>query len=97
MFQFANVVIVLTEVLTYFSPTIWIIFAVVFWEGLLSGSAYVNTYYRMSVEIPENQRKFALGVAPVADAIGITLAGVFAIPAHNAICKDNPMPIRNLI
>lgn len=51
----------------------------------------------MSVEIPENQRKFALGVAPVADAIGITLAGVFAIPAHNAICKDNPMPIRNLI
>lgn len=51
----------------------------------------------MSVEIPENQRKFALGVAPVADAIGITLAGVFAIPAHNAICKDNPMPIRKLI
>lgn len=47
----------------------------------------------MSVEIPEDRRKFALGVAPVADAIGIALAGVFAIPAHNALCKV-PMPIR---
>lgn len=94
VFQFANVVIVFTEVLTYFSPTIWIIFGIVLWEGLLSGCAYVNTYYRMSVEIPEDWRKFALGVAPGFDALGITLAGIFAIPAHNAICKI-PMPIRN--
>lgn len=94
LFQFINVAIVLTEVLTYFLPTIWIIFGVVLWEGLLSGSAYVNTYYRMSIEISENRRKFALSVAPVFDAIGIALAGVFAIPAHNAIC-NHPMPIRS--
>lgn len=93
VFQFINVVIVVTEVLTYFLPTIWIVFGVVLWEGLLSGSAYVNTYYKMSVEISADRRKFALGVAPVADAIGIALAGILAIPAHNAICKI-PMPIR---
>lgn len=93
VFQFVNVLIVLSEVLTFFSPTIWIIFGVVLWEGLLSGSAYVNTYYRMSKEIPEDRRKFALGVAPLFDAIGISLAGTFAIPAHNAICTI-PMPKR---
>lgn len=93
VFQFINVAIILTEVLTYALPTIWIVFGVVLWEGLLSGLSYVNTYYRMSVEISEDRRKFALGVAPVADAIGIALAGIFAIPAHNAICKI-PMPLR---
>lgn len=96
VFQLVNVAILLTEVITFFSPSIWIIFGVVFWEGLLGGGAYVNTFYRMSKEIPKHQRKFALGVVTVADAIGIGLAGVFAIPAHNALCKM-PMPIRNWI
>lgn len=67
-------------------PSIWIIFALVFWEGLLGGGAYVNTFYRMSKEIPERQRNFALGIVPIGDAIGIALAGFVAIPTHNAIC-----------
>lgn len=66
---------------------------VVLWEGLLGGGAYVNTFYRMSKEVPEHKRNFALGVVCVADAIGIALAGVFAIPTHNAIC-ELPLPIR---
>lgn len=126
LLQFVNVVIVLTEVLTYDAPWIWIMFAgtsgdvsdknshnflcshcqiyvmrktyfaVVLWEGLISGCAYVNTYFRMSVEVPQDLRKFALGVAPVADALGILLAGLLAIPTHNAICKL-PMPHRQWI
>lgn len=91
--QFVNVVIVTTEVVTFFSPTIWIIFGLVLFEGLLGGGTYVNTYYKMSKEIPEDRRDFALGVVPVADSIGIALAGFLAIPAHNALCKV-PMPIR---
>lgn len=91
--QFINVVIVLTEVVTFFSPTIWIIFGVVLVEGLLGGAAYVNTYYRMSKEIPEDRRKFALGVVPTGDAIGIAIAGFLAIPTHNALCQV-PMPVR---
>lgn len=91
--QAVNVGIVFTEVLTFFSPTIWIIFALVLFEGLLGGGTYVNTYYRMSKEIPEDRRDFALGIVPVADSIGIALAGFLAIPAHNALCKV-PMPIR---
>lgn len=92
--QFLNVVIILIEVITFFSPSIWIVFAIVLWEGLLGGSIYVNMYYRMSKEIPEHKRDFALSIGPVANAIGIALAGVFAIPAHNALCKM-PMPVRH--
>jgi battenin len=39
------------EAVYLFIPSIWIIFAAVLWEGLLGGAAYVNTYYRMSVEV----------------------------------------------
>lgn len=67
-------------------PSIWIIFAIVFWEGLLGGGAYVNTFYRMSKEVPENRRNFALGVVPFGDTVGIAIAGACAIPLHNALC-----------
>lgn len=92
--QLINVVLVLTEVITFISPSIWIVFVVVLWEGLLGGGAYVNTFYRMSKEIPKDRRYFALCVVPVSDSIGIALAGLFAIPAHNALCAL-PMPSRN--
>lgn len=92
-FQFLNVLIILTEVITFFTPSIWVVFVLVLWEGLLGGGAYVNTYYRMSKEIPENRRNFALGIVPVADATGIALAGLLAMPTHNALCAL-PMPIR---
>lgn len=91
--QFINVVFIVTEVITFISPSILIVFALVFWEGLLGGAAYVNTYYRMSKEIPEDRRDFALGIVPAADATGIALAGFLAIPVHNALCTL-PMPIR---
>lgn len=91
--QFLNVLIILDEVITFVTPSIWIIFAVVFFEGLLGGGAYVNTFYRMSKEVPEKWRNFALGIVPVADSIGISLAGLLAMPVHNSLCKL-PMPIR---
>lgn len=84
--QFVNVVLFLVEVFYFISPSIWIIFAIVFWEGLLGGGAYVNTFYRMSKEIPGARGKFAMSVVSMSDSVGIALAGIFAIPSHNAIC-----------
>lgn len=92
--QFVNVIYFFVEVKTYLTPSIWIIFAAVLWEGLLGGGAYVNTFYRMSKEIPASRRNFALGVVPVADSIGIALAGILAMPVHNALCRL-PTPVRS--
>lgn len=94
VFQFANILLLLTEVVTFVTPSIWIVFVVVLWEGLLGGGAYVNTFYRMSKEIPANRMKFAMGIVPVSDAIGIALAGALAMPAHNALCQL-PLPSRS--
>lgn len=84
--QFFNVAFFLSEVILYMSPSIWIVFAAVLWEGLLGGGAYVNTFYRISREVPVNRKNFALGVVSVADSVGIALAGVLAIPLHNKLC-----------
>ncbi|KAF7384719.1 hypothetical protein HZH68_014331 [Vespula germanica] len=91
--QFFNVIVLLFETIYYYIPNIWIIFTIVLWEGLLGGGAYVNTFYRMSTEIPRADRKISLGIATMADSIGIALAGWLAMPVHNAIC-DLPKPMR---
>lgn len=85
--QFVNVIILLFDSIYYYIPNIWIVFAIVLWEGLLGGGAYVNTFYRMSTEIPRADRKVSLGIATMADSIGIAMAGWLSMPVHNAICK----------
>lgn len=91
--QFINVILLLFETLFYYIPNIWIVFALVLWEGLLGGGAYVNTFYRMSTEILKEDREVSMGIATMSDSIGIALAGWLSMPVHNAICKL-PQPKR---
>lgn len=49
--QFVNVVLVLVQILHPYMPNIWLMFAVVFFEGLLGGAAYVNTFYTISKQV----------------------------------------------
>lgn len=44
-FQGFNVVFFLAETLYSFTPNIFIVFAIIVYEGLLGGSAYSNAYY----------------------------------------------------
>ncbi|KAH0951106.1 hypothetical protein HN011_003259 [Eciton burchellii] len=91
--QFVNVIILLFEAIYFYIPNIWIVFAIVLWEGLLGGGAYVNTFFRMSAEIPKADREASMGIATMADSIGIALAGWLSMPVHNAICHL-PKPMR---
>ncbi|CAF1442067.1 unnamed protein product [Rotaria sp. Silwood1] len=68
-------------------PSIWLVFGLVIFEGLIGGGAYVNTFYKISTEIREPDREFSMGVASIGDSFGITFAGLLAIPLHNAICR----------
>ncbi|CAF1065033.1 unnamed protein product [Rotaria sordida] len=68
-------------------PSIWLVFGLVIFEGLIGGGAYVNTFYKISIEIPEPDREFSIGVASISDSVGISFAGLLAIPLHNAICQ----------
>ncbi|KAB0801466.1 hypothetical protein PPYR_05821 [Photinus pyralis] len=87
VFQLINVAFFTTEAIFYYIPSFWIVLALTFWEGLLGGAAYVNTFYKISNETPEEHKQFSLGATSFADAVGITLAGIIAISAHNSICS----------
>lgn len=91
LLQLLNVVVFTTEAMYYYIPYFWIILALTFWEGLLGGAAYVNTFYRISAESKEEDKQFSLAATSFSDSIGISMAGVLAIYAHNKIC-DMPLP-----
>jgi battenin len=44
-------------------------------------------------QIPKADREASMGIATMADSIGIALAGWLSMPVHNAICHL-PKPMR---
>ncbi|XP_060537468.1 battenin [Cylas formicarius] len=88
--QGVNVIIFTTEAIYYYIPNFYIVVALVLWEGLLGGSSYVNTYYRISTEVPQENKQYYMAITAFGDSAGISLAGLFAILAHNKIC-DMPL------
>lgn len=74
--QCVNLVILLIDAYFRLIPNIFIVFVIIFWEGLLGGAAYVNSFYNISIEVQPEFKEFSLGVASVADSMGITLSGL---------------------
>jgi battenin len=85
--QLANVVILLLQIFYGFTSSIWVVFLIILWEGLLGGGCYVNAFYLVSVEIPKDVRESSIAITSIADSFGVALAGLLAIPVHNAICQ----------
>ncbi|XP_061556055.1 battenin isoform X1 [Phycodurus eques] len=87
LLQVLNAVLLLLEVCYKFLPSAWLVFAIIIYEGLLGGTAYVNTFYFISKETEDRQREFAMAAASVGDSVGIALAGVTAFPVHRYFCS----------
>lgn len=90
--QFLNVIYFSYEAVYLTTPDIWIVFLIVFWEGLLGGCCYVNTFNRITKELPQQYKSFGMGFATIGESLGVVGAGLLAIPIHNVICK---MPLFN--
>ncbi|CAH0777583.1 unnamed protein product [Bemisia tabaci] len=84
--QCCNLVYLYFDSVYTLSPTVFIVFGFILFEGLLGGAAYVNTYYKIDTEMPIEEREFSMSMTSFADALGICLAGLSAIPLHNYIC-----------
>lgn len=79
IFQLLNVFIFLSHIFWGYFPSIWIVFLLIFWEGLLGGGCYVNAFNLVSIEIPKEVREFSIAIASIADSFGIALAGFTGI------------------
>ncbi|ODV58894.1 amino acid transporter YHC3 [Ascoidea rubescens DSM 1968] len=64
-----------------------LIFLLIFYEGLIGGSAYYNTYNKASKEIEISKREFSIGAISISDSIGIAFAALIGLWLEKALCN----------
>ncbi|KNC87137.1 hypothetical protein SARC_00720 [Sphaeroforma arctica JP610] len=81
--QIVNFGLLLLDNIYHFVPHISLYCLWIFYEGLLGGSAYVNSFYSITNTIDPLYREFALGITSVADTFGITCAALSSIALNH--------------
>ena len=68
--QFANVVITVYQSV-HDKPfsSVWLLLALIFYEGLLGGFLYVNTFMSVSEEVSKSKREFSMGCVGISDML----------------------------
>ncbi|KAJ5554773.1 hypothetical protein N7535_007219 [Penicillium sp. DV-2018c] len=79
LLQVVNLVVLSLHAIFNFIPSVWLIFIVIFWEGLLGGVVYVNTFAEIADRVPKEDREFSLGATTVSDSGGICIAGFLSM------------------
>lgn len=87
LLQVFNLVLLIIHSLFNFIPSVYIIFAIIFWEGLLGGLVYVNTFAEIGDRVPKEDREFSLGATAVSDAGGICIAGFLSMGIEAWLCN----------
>jgi battenin len=85
--QAFNLAILSAHAMFNFLPNVYVVFAVVFWEGLLGGLVYVNTFAEISDRVPKADREFSLAATTVSDSAGICIAGFVGMMFEVWLCN----------
>ena len=85
--QVFNLVVLAAQALFDFIPTVYIVFIIIFWEGLLGGAVYVNTFAEIMENVPPSEREFSLSATSVSDSAGICTAGFLGLVVEVWLCN----------
>jgi battenin len=94
--QIANLALLISQSLWNWMPSVYVVFVVIFWEGLLGGAVYVNTFAEIMEKVPDQDREFSLGATSVSDSGGICVAGFIGMVLEGALCSWNVRHGRNM-
>ncbi|KAI1104815.1 Batten's disease protein Cln3 [Jackrogersella minutella] len=86
LLQVGNLVLLTLHALLPFLPSVYIVFIIIFWEGLLGGAVYVNTFAEIMENVPTSEREFSLGATSVSDSGGICIAGFVGMAIELRLC-----------
>jgi battenin len=86
LLQVANLVLLTLHALLNFIPSVYLVFVIIFWEGLLGGAVYVNTFAEIMEKVPAEDREFSLGATSVSDSGGICIAGFLGMAMEVWLC-----------
>ncbi|XP_054389727.1 battenin isoform X2 [Pongo abelii] len=87
LLQCLNLAFLLADVWFGFLPSIYLVFLIILYEGLLGGAAYVNTFHNIALETSDEHREFAMAATCISDTLGISLSGLLALPLHDFLCQ----------
>ncbi|KAH6721792.1 batten's disease protein Cln3 [Leptodontidium sp. MPI-SDFR-AT-0119] len=87
--QIANFILLALHSVYFFLPSVYLVFLVVFWEGLLGGAVYVNTFAEIMEKVPVGDREFSLGATSVSDSAGICIASLIGMVIEGRLCEAN--------
>ncbi|MCJ1472033.1 battenin CLN3 protein [Lambiella insularis] len=87
LLQCLNLALLVLEAMFHVAPSVWWVFVVVFWEGLLGGAVYVNTFAEILDTVEQGEREFSLGAVTVSDSGGIVVAGWIGMGLEVALCR----------
>ncbi|GME67126.1 unnamed protein product [[Candida] boidinii] len=85
--QILNCIICILQALYVIFPNIYILFLLMFYEGLLGGAAYVNTFMLLREQVSPTEREFALGAVGISDSAGIVIAAIISIQIEPRLCQ----------
>lgn len=85
--QCLNLAVLTAHAVNPFIPSVYFIFVITFWEGLLGGLVYVSCFRRIREETKEEDREFSLGATTVSDSGGICIAGFVGMALETALCN----------
>ncbi|CAO1604376.1 battenin CLN3 protein [Xanthoria calcicola] len=77
--QCLNLALLIFQALYTIFPSVYIVFAFIFWVGVLGGLVYVNAYANVADDMPDAEREFALGAVSVSDSAGISLSALVGV------------------
>ncbi|KAL2073032.1 hypothetical protein VTL71DRAFT_10356 [Oculimacula yallundae] len=89
LLQILNFALLALHSIYFFIPSVYIIFLVIFWEGLLGGAVYVNTFAEIMESVPVKEREFSLGATSVSDSAGICIASLIGMVIEPRLCAEN--------
>ena len=84
--QVGNLCLLTAQAIFNFIPSVYIVFLIIFWEGLLGGLVYVNTFAEISDTVPKQDREFSLSATTVSDSGGICIAGFISMAFEVWLC-----------
>lgn len=85
--QVVNLILLTMQSLGNILPSVYIVFAIIFWEGLLGGLVYVNTFAEISDTVDKQDREFSLSATTVSDSGGICVAGFISMAVEVWLCN----------
>jgi len=86
--QYINCCFLLIAVYLNFIPSIWIVFVIILYEGLIGGGVYVNAFYLLAEEIDENIKEYCMGAVSFWYSCGILISALTGLPVNSWLLKN---------